>query len=141
MNDNGVPYLDGQHIQGTKPGTPLTVTVQTCGRARLITLSGEVDMQTEGQFRQAVAAAVDAAPPVLVVDMDGLEFVGSSGLAVLVEARGRLHEHTELRVVASRRATRRPLQLTGLDRALALFDSREQALTRPRAAHGAPTAP
>ena len=54
-----------------------------------------------------------AAPSgVLVVDLSDVTFLASSGLAVLIRAAHRADDR-RLRIVATARAVRRPLEITG----------------------------
>ena len=48
---------------------------------------GEVDVSTADLLRQAVRAAVTAAPRCIVIDLSRLTFCGSTGLVVLMDAR------------------------------------------------------
>jgi ABC-type transporter Mla MlaB component len=49
-------------------------------------VAGTVDWATAAQLADAVFTAVSAAPAVLVVDLTGVTFLSSAGLAVLVDA-------------------------------------------------------
>jgi anti-anti-sigma factor len=94
-------------------------------------VSGELDMLTAPRLRAVVTAEV-ADCAVLVIDLSGVSFLGSAGLAVLVEAS---HEaarrQVELRVVATGRTVRRPLEITGLDEVLTTFPTRDAAVGAP----------
>ena len=98
----------------------LTLTTRT-GREGAVTVSvaGEVDTFTAPTLRSAVDAELVRRPPELVLDLRGVRFLGSAGLAVLVEtqksadARGIV-----LRLIATTRPVTRPLEVTGL---VALF--------------------
>ena len=53
---------------------------------------GEVDLTTAAQLREALMAAVsDADKTGVIVDLSKVDFIDSAGLALLVEARKRLH--------------------------------------------------
>jgi anti-anti-sigma factor len=65
---------------------------------------------------------------VLVVDLSGVDFLGSAGLTALVAAYEEAGSRTVLRVVATSSATARPLQLTGLDQEIPVCAGREEAL-------------
>ena len=63
----------------------------------------------------------------LVVDMAEVEFVDSTALGVLIEARSKLGSDG-LRLAAPQLETRRTLQVSGLDRHLPVHDSVDEAL-------------
>jgi anti-sigma B factor antagonist len=65
---------------------------------------------------------------VLVVDLSGVTFLASSGLAVLIRAAHRAATRDlRLQLVAATRAVRRPLEITGVDRMFDLHPDVESA--------------
>ena len=95
------------------------------------TVSGEVDMLTAPSLRDVVTSEL-ADCAVLVIDLSGVAFLGSAGLAVLVEASHEAQRRqVELRVVATGRSVRRPLEITGLDEVLTTFPTRDDAVGAP----------
>ncbi|QUQ66689.1 STAS domain-containing protein [Kutzneria sp. CA-103260] len=94
-------------------------------------VSGELDMLTAPRLRAVVTAEL-AGCAVLVIDLSGVSFLGSAGLAVLVEAAHEAErQQVELRVVATGRTVRRPLEITGLNEVLTTFPSRDDAVGAP----------
>jgi anti-sigma B factor antagonist len=99
------------------------------GEVSVVSAAGELDMLGTPRFRQVLQAQLGRQLRLLVIDLDDLTFMGSSGLAVLVEA----HEWAKssgitLRVVASTPAVRRPLSVTALDRIIPVFPSLAEAM-------------
>ncbi|TNC24665.1 STAS domain-containing protein [Amycolatopsis alkalitolerans] len=97
--------------------------------ATVLVVSGDIDMVTAPDFEKHLRSALRDRPRTLVVDLGGVEFLGSAGLTALVAARQEAGTHTRLRVVAPSSATARPLQLTGLDQEIPVFATREDALS------------
>jgi len=65
----------------------------------------------------------------LIIDLEGVEFLGTSGLAALVEARAAAAErNTELWLVCSRRQVLRPLSIAGLIDLFQIADTLPEAL-------------
>lgn len=92
---------------------------------------GEVDMATvhllDEQLRAAEAVVVP--PARLVLDLTGVTFLASMGLAQLATHHELCAERgTVLRIVASDRLVLRPIQLTGLDEILVIVDTLDDAL-------------
>ncbi|WP_233434504.1 STAS domain-containing protein [Nocardia yamanashiensis] len=103
----------------------LTVSQGRIGDAVVVTAVGEIDINSADLLRTALDAAA-AEQAETVVDLSGVHFMGSVGLSMLLAAVEQA-EPRRLRVVASRQA-RRPIEVTGLDQALDLFDSTDAAL-------------
>jgi anti-sigma B factor antagonist len=102
--------------------------VETRDGAVIVRLAGELDLYNAEDVRTALAQAIDTAPLRLVIDMAAVEFVDSTALGVLIEARSRLG-HDALLLAAPQVETRRTLQISGLDRHLTVHDSVDDALT------------
>ncbi|WP_051166607.1 STAS domain-containing protein [Amycolatopsis orientalis] len=96
--------------------------------AAVLAVHGEVDMITAPLLTAAVDEALADAPPVVVVDLAAVEFLASAGLTALVTLSQREASRASLRIVASSRASLRPIQLTGLERTLPLYPTVEAAV-------------
>lgn len=95
----------------------------------MVVVAGEIDMLTAERVRETLIAQLSPRPEMMVVDMEGVCFLGSMGLTALaLTARMAREQGVELRVVATSRATLRPLEITGMAAELAVYASREQAL-------------
>jgi anti-anti-sigma factor len=98
----------------------------------IVTVTGEVDMLTAPRLQRDLDAALDKHPAMLVVDLTDVSFLGSAGLAALIALEQRSGESCRLHLVAPSAATRRPIQVTGLETTLAVFSTRDAALTDHR---------
>jgi anti-sigma B factor antagonist len=88
----------------------------------VIEVGGEVDMLTSPQLRAVVLEQFEpsAGTELVVLGMDGVTFLGTSGLAVLIEVREAAHSAgVELRLACTARRVLRPLTIAGL---VPLFD-------------------
>jgi anti-sigma B factor antagonist len=84
---------------------------------------GEIDVLTaptvSGAVERQLAERADGDTRPLVLDLSGVTFLASAGLAALANAKVLAAQHNvQLGVVASSRVVLRPLTLTGLDQAL-----------------------
>lgn len=104
---------------------PLTITVVHDGATRTVALQGELDLATaEAVQRQLEIAMTDPACERLVLDMAKLEFIDSTGIAVLLRAVQRDAGYDRLRVVPSAAlGVTRVLALTGLEERLAAISA------------------
>ncbi|MGH8964060.1 MAG: STAS domain-containing protein, partial [Actinomycetes bacterium] len=96
----------------------------------IVTVGGEVDMLTSPQLRSVVLNQFEPAAGVelVVLDLDGVTFLGTSGLAVLIEVRESAHAAgVELRLACTARRVLRPLTIAGLIPLFDIHDSIDRA--------------
>jgi anti-sigma B factor antagonist len=109
--------------------------VHATGEALVVTVGGEIDLVTVDRFRAAVTAGFDQLHDgeILVLDLTEVTFLSSQGLQALVDVTQAAQRRREpLRIVVDNtRPVIRPIELTGLDNVLALFDTVEEALHPP----------
>lgn len=80
-----------------------------------VTVVGEVDTFTAPVLRASLDTQLEQQPTDLVIDLCGVQFLGSAGLAVLVETQKAARSRdVGLTLIASTRAVTRPLEVTGL---------------------------
>ncbi len=98
-------------------------------RVVVVSATGELDMLTAPQLRDAVQAALGKDPAGLIVDLTTVDFLGSAGMQVLMEAHNQTGG-TDVRfaVVADGPATSRPLKITGIADLIDLVPSLDVAL-------------
>jgi anti-sigma B factor antagonist len=90
----------------------------------VLDVDGEVDTLTAPRFSSAVDELMSGHEATLVVDLSGVTFLASSGLAVLIQAAHRAEERSaRLRLVVATRAVRRPLEITGTDQLFDMHDN------------------
>ncbi|MCO1581474.1 STAS domain-containing protein [Crossiella sp. SN42] len=118
-----------------EPGEPqdsqqmLRLSSRTTGDAVVLTAVGEVDLLTVDSLRAALDEQLATAPKLLVLDLSGVSFLASCGLAALVEfERAATANSVKLRLVSTARSVTRPLAATGLLRTFELFDDVRAAL-------------
>jgi anti-sigma B factor antagonist len=96
----------------------------------VIEVGGEVDMLTSPQLRSAVLEQFEAeGAQVVVLVLDGVTFLGTSGLAVLIEVREAAQTAgVDLRLVCTARRVLRPLTIAGLVPLFNLSSTVDEAL-------------
>ncbi|MEV6558094.1 STAS domain-containing protein [Nocardia sp. NPDC051756] len=104
----------------------LQVRLDRVDSTAVLTIGGEVDAVSAPQLQSGIEEALERAPAVLVLDLSGVGFFGSAGLSVLLLALDKL-DRDSLRVVASPQV-RRPIEVTGLDGMLDVFETLSAAL-------------
>lgn len=98
----------------------------------VVRAGGELDLRAAPVLGEqlALAEAIVVPPAPVVLDLTGIEFMGSAGLSLLMEHHERcLALGTRLLIVPGSSAVTRPLMVTGLDRVLNLTAADEPAPT------------
>jgi anti-sigma B factor antagonist len=99
------------------------------GKVAVVAASGDLDMLTAPQLRDAIGTALGKNPEGLIVDLTKVDFLGSAGMQVLMEAHNQTgNTPTRLAVVAEGPATARPLKITGITDLIDLYSSLDVAL-------------
>jgi anti-sigma B factor antagonist len=108
----------------------LRVERQEGGRLTVLAVHGELDVEGAPELRRALIEAIDEHPGrPLVVDLEGVDFIDSAGLGVLVGGLKHARDHEgDLVLVATGQNVTRVLELTGLTRAFEIHSSRAAAL-------------
>jgi len=93
----------------------LVVRTAVSGGARVISLHGELDLANAKTVEAALEDSLGENGAPVVIDMSELEFIDSTGIALLVATLGRGGgEHRVTFVPSSAPAVTRVLELTGL---------------------------
>jgi anti-sigma B factor antagonist len=96
--------------------------------ARVVTVTGEVDTATAPKLASFLTTQLSAAR-VVVVNLDGVEFLGSAGLSALFEANEQAaREHRALLLVCHSRIANRALAATELQEQFTFADTVAEAL-------------
>jgi anti-sigma B factor antagonist len=117
MGGNPTEPLRGPPVLGTEERDNATV----------VHLGGELDLYNADVIRSALSDAIESGTRRIVVDMSDVEFVDSTALGVLIEARSKIG-HDGLLLAAPQDGTRRTLEVSGLDRHLPVHDTIDSAL-------------
>lgn len=118
------------------PDVPAGFAVEVAGPADgvvTVSVAGAVDLLTAPSVGEALESA-QRDGRLIVLDLRRVEFLGSAGLSVLVDAARRAGESDgRLAILATNHAVVRAVQVTGLDAVLRLFADPAEAVTYLRA--------
>lgn len=95
----------------------------------VIAVSGEIDVYTAPKLREKLMGLVEAGSYQLVVDMEGVEFLDSTGLGVLVGGLKRVRAQDGwIDLVCTQSRILRIFKITGLNKVFSIFDSVSEAV-------------
>ena len=98
------------------------------GDHTIIALTGEIDLQTSPEAREQLLELLQDRRHVLV-DLSGVEYIDSSGIASLVEALQYAKSNgLSFGLVDISEAAQQVIRLARLDKVFALYDTVEEAL-------------
>lgn len=119
MEDVGLPSMDGGPPQ-------LTVSESRIGHRLVLAVGGEVDIASADELRSALAVAAQSGAAEVWLDLTGVEFMDSTGVSAIVDAR-RWLDTRRFAVICPNGPVRRVIEIAGVDRAIAIHNSRFEA--------------
>lgn len=102
--------------------------IERLNGAVVVRLVGELDLYNAPEVRTALLEVCAEQPERLVVDLGGVDFVDSTALGVLIEARTTLENRQSFLLASPGLETHRALTISGLDQHLSVHDTVESAL-------------
>jgi len=100
------------------------------GRTAVVSASGALDLLTSPRLAQVVADTLEQRPGALIVDLTDVNFLGSAGMQVLVDAHQAATPDIGFAVVADGPGTSRPLKLIGLTEIFDVVPTLQSAVDR-----------
>lgn len=96
----------------------------------VIAPTGELDLGSVGEFRAWLDEAIGSSERGVIVDLTEVPFIDSTGLRVLLDLNRQLREQQRPLAIVAPRGTMaaQVLTLTGLRRAMPVYESRYSAL-------------
>jgi anti-sigma B factor antagonist len=90
----------------------------------VITVGGEIDVYTAPKLREKLISLVETGSYQLIVDMEAVEFLDSTGLGVLVGGLKRVRAHDGwIDLVCTQSRILRIFKITGLNKVFSIYNS------------------
>lgn len=100
----------------------LGIRTEQDGSICTVTLEGEVDVYTAPGLKEQLVALLDGGCISMIIDLEKVAFIDSSGLGVLVSALRRAREKDGVvRIVCTRDGVLKIFRITGLDKVFPIF--------------------
>jgi anti-sigma B factor antagonist len=108
----------------------LSLSNRPTGNHMVVEVAGEIDVYTAPRLREKMVELVNAGHYDLVVDMESVEFLDSTGLGVLVGGLKRVRSHDgSLRIVCTQERLLKIFRITGLTKVFPIHDSIDEAVS------------
>lgn len=96
----------------------------------VLAVQGEVDVATAPRLRERLISLVNEGRNRIVVDLEGVDFLDSTGLGVLVGALKRVRtQDGELGLVCTEGRILKVFEITGLTKVFPMYQSLDEAVT------------
>jgi anti-sigma B factor antagonist len=106
----------------------LTILAENLGQAKVLAPQGDVDLSRSPALRNALRQAQTAKPPKVIVDLAGVDYMDSSGVATLVEAlQIARRNNTKIVLCGLSEKVRSILEIARLDTVFTIKASRDEA--------------
>jgi anti-sigma B factor antagonist len=107
----------------------LSLSTRPEGDRTVVVVGGEIDVYTAPKLREQLVELVSNGDYHLVVDMEGVDFLDSTGLGVLVGGLKRVRPHHDgsLRLVCTQERILKIFRITGLTKVFPIHSSVEEA--------------
>lgn len=107
----------------------LQITVRKENDVPIIELVGEVDAYTSARFRESMVELIENGASNLIINMEKVEYIDSSGLGALVGGLKRASEREgHILIVCTNPQVRKVFEITGLEKVFSLFSSEADAI-------------
>lgn len=107
----------------------LEITSDRRDGACALSLEGEVDVYTAPRLKEAIVDQIDDGCVNIIVNLEKVGFIDSSGLGVLVSGLRRAKERDgAIRLVCTRENVLKIFRITGLDKVFPIFATQDEAL-------------
>jgi anti-sigma B factor antagonist len=95
----------------------------------VVAVSGEIDVYTAPKLREKLISLVDGGSYQLIVDMEGVEFLDSTGLGVLVGGLKRVRAQDGwIDLACTQSRILRIFKITGLNKVFSIYSSVTEAV-------------
>lgn len=106
----------------------LKISVKNINAIPVLELEGEVDVYTAPKIKSQLVELINNGKYKIVIDLDNVDFMDSSGLGVLVGGLKRVKPHNgAISLVCSREQILKIFKITGLTKIFSIHENQDKA--------------
>jgi len=115
--------------QATKKSAPAACPVPRKDRPNVLPLEGEIDLHVSANVSESLRMMIEKKPKQLIVDLAGVSYIDSSGLAALIEAMQNVQQYGGTFALASlQEPVRTIFEIAHLDQVFKIYPDVNSAL-------------
>ncbi len=102
-----------------------SVTVKNTDTCLVLTISGDIDHHSARALRERIDQEMFLhRPPLVILNLEGVDFIDSSGLGLILGRQARAHDlGCAFKVINCSKRTKKILNLAGLERLVDIVDT------------------
>jgi anti-anti-sigma factor len=132
MEKDPAPPRERTITMNREPTQSTVRSVRRIGQDAVVEAAGDIDLGRSQEFQQALLALVEENPKRIVVDLSGVPYMDSSGVASLVKLLSRVRKiGSSLYLVGMNDRVRSIFEITRLDKVFDIRKSQQEALEAP----------
>lgn len=109
----------------------ISVNVTKQDRAAILKIEGEVDLYSSPKVRKSLLQLIKEKMPVVVVNLEAVNYLDSSGVATLIEGLQEIGKYSgSLRLCSPTQTVKHVFELSNLDKIFEIYESVDEALGR-----------
>ena len=118
-----------QQFMGSEAEVDLSLTARAEGGRTVIEVAGEIDVYTAPKLREKIATLVEEGVYDIVIDLERVEFLDSTGLGALIGGLKRVRNHDgSLSLVCTRERLLKLFRITGLNKVFDIHPDIDSAI-------------
>jgi len=99
----------------------------------ILTLNGRLDAYSSNELERSISALIDDGSVRIVVNFDGVDYISSSGLRVMLASQKRLKkEEGDLKLACLKPYVKEVFDIAGFTRLFEIYDQEEEAVNSSR---------
>jgi anti-sigma B factor antagonist len=107
----------------------LDITSRSYEEQHVITVKGEIDLYSSTMLREYIFTTLQQQPRELIIDLDAVKYIDSSGIATMVEALQLANKSkTQFKVAGLSKNVLEVFELVKLEKVFNIYDTVDEAL-------------